>query len=79
MNIYPCLRKCLQHLFTDCGIYLHGGHRIVLSGTSRIYLECKALILVYMVDMLDNCFTELVKALILMQLDRTDTHDTKNS
>ena len=34
---------------------------------------------VYVVNMLDNCFTELIKALILMQLDRTDTHDTKNS
>ena len=49
------------------------------GGASLEYLEGKALILVYMVDMLDNCFTELFKALILMHLNRTDTHDTKNS
>ncbi len=79
MDIYLCLRECLKHFLSHCGIYLHGSHRIIFSGTSGIYFKGKVFVLIYIIDVLYNSLGKLIKALILMKLYRADSDNAKYS
>ena len=78
MHIHAHIRERIQNLFAQGCIEFHGIHRIILSGTTCLYLKGHVLIRVDLIHIGNNLFCQFIKALVLDHDSRTDACDTKN-
>ena len=79
MDIHRSLRKSVQNQPAKTCADLHGINRIGFSGSSCINLKGSGKLRIPCLHIAYNIFSHLLKALILIDHNRTDSHNTKNS
>ena len=79
MNIYRRFRKSIQDQTAKACTDFHGINRIRFSGSSCVNLEGSGKFRVSCLHIAYNIFSHLFKALILIDHNRADSYNTKNS